>query len=219
MLRLLFEKRGDSVWISHLDLMRIFQRAFRRGNLMLKHSQGFTPRAIVSIALPLSVGMESGCELLDFELEGEVPSCDQIAVRLNQTLPAGIRVISVWEAQRKVKELTHLKADLVLEYDNGIPAEIVAALETMLSQETLTVVKHSRKGDTETDVRPLLKEYSISCSDDNTVVITVLVCAQNPSLNPQLLADAMETYCPQVRPDFSYVVRREVYDTEGEIFR
>ena len=67
--RLLFEKTGDSVWISHLDLMRIFQRAFRRAGLLLKHSQGLTPRAIVSIALPLSVGMESRCELLDFELE------------------------------------------------------------------------------------------------------------------------------------------------------
>ena len=67
--RMLFEKTGDSVWISHLDLMRVFQRAFRRAGLLLKHSQGFTPRAIVSIALPLSVGMESQCELLDFELE------------------------------------------------------------------------------------------------------------------------------------------------------
>ena len=67
--RMLFEKTGSSVWISHLDLMRVFQRAFRRAGLLLKHSQGFTPRAIVSIALPLSVGMESQCELLDFELE------------------------------------------------------------------------------------------------------------------------------------------------------
>ncbi len=67
--RLLFEKTGDAVYISHLDLMRIFQRAFRRADILIWHSQGFSPRAYVSIALPLSVGVESRCEILDFEVE------------------------------------------------------------------------------------------------------------------------------------------------------
>ena len=66
--RLLFEKTGNAVWISHLDLMRLFQRAFKRAGLPLTHTQGYNPRPSVSIALPLSVGVESGCELLDFEL-------------------------------------------------------------------------------------------------------------------------------------------------------
>ncbi len=41
--RLLFEKTGNAVWISHLDLMRVFQRAFRRGGILIRHSQGFPP--------------------------------------------------------------------------------------------------------------------------------------------------------------------------------
>ncbi|MFR0733423.1 MAG: DUF2344 domain-containing protein [Oscillospiraceae bacterium] len=41
--RLLFAKTGNAVWISHLDLMRVFQRAFRRGGILIRHSQGFTP--------------------------------------------------------------------------------------------------------------------------------------------------------------------------------
>ena len=68
--RLLFEKTGSSVWISHLDLMRLFQRAFKRADLPLKHTQGFNPRPSVAIALPLSVGVDSVCELLDFDLDG-----------------------------------------------------------------------------------------------------------------------------------------------------
>ena len=77
--RLLFAKTGNAVWISHLDLMRVFQRAFRRGGILIRHSQGFTPRAHVSIALPLPVGQESVCELLDFDLaQGVViPPCPQ----------------------------------------------------------------------------------------------------------------------------------------------
>ena len=68
MLRALFQKSGNAVYISHLDLMRLFQRAFKRAGLPLTHTQGFNPRPSVSIALPLSLGVESQCELLDFEL-------------------------------------------------------------------------------------------------------------------------------------------------------
>ena len=70
--RALFEKTGNAVWMSHLDLMRLFQRAFKRADLHLKHTQGFNPRPFVSIALPMSVGVESVCELLDFDLEGQI---------------------------------------------------------------------------------------------------------------------------------------------------
>ena len=72
MARLLFEKVDNAIWMSHLDLMRVFQRAFQRAGLPLKHTQGFNPRPSVSIALPMSVGVESVCELLDFDLETEL---------------------------------------------------------------------------------------------------------------------------------------------------
>ena len=67
--RALFDKTGNARYISHLDLKRVFQRAFKRSGLPLTHTQGFNPRPSVSIALPLSLGVESRCELLDFELE------------------------------------------------------------------------------------------------------------------------------------------------------
>ena len=72
--RALFEKTGSAVYISHLDLMRVFQRAFKRAGLPLTHTQGFSPRPSVSIALPMSVGVASRCELLDFDLDGELIS-------------------------------------------------------------------------------------------------------------------------------------------------
>ena len=101
--RLLFEKTGNAVWISHLDLMRVFQRAFKRAGLPLTHTQGFNPRPSVSIALPLSVGIESHCELLDFDLYGEKIANDEILSRLNEALVAGVRVLSVYDDGRKIK--------------------------------------------------------------------------------------------------------------------
>ena len=64
--RLTFSKEGRAVWISHLDLLRTFQRAFIRAGLVVRHSQGFHPHPVMSFVLPLSVGQSSACELLDF---------------------------------------------------------------------------------------------------------------------------------------------------------
>ena len=109
MLRLLFEKKGRSVWISHLDLMRLFQRAFKRAGLPLTHTQGFNPRPSVSIALPLSVGVESQCELLDFELETCDMSTSEIRDKLNEGLVAGVRVLDVYKDGRKIRDLCYLQ--------------------------------------------------------------------------------------------------------------
>ena len=92
--RLLFEKTGDAVYLSHLDLMRIFQRAFRRADILIWHSQGYSPRAYVSIALPLSVGTESGCEILDFSVEDGAADLARLPELLNRTMPKGVRVLS-----------------------------------------------------------------------------------------------------------------------------
>lgn len=216
MRRLVFEKKADSVWISHLDLMRIFQRAFRRAGVMLKHSQGFTPRAIVSIALPLSVGTQSECELLEFETEEDVPlTCEM----LNEKLPEGIRVLDIAESSRKIRELAYLRAELTLDYDNGITEEQTAQIEQLFQRQQLTVEKHGKKGTVETDLIPMLKQCSIVRASENAVKLEVLVCAQNPSLNPQLLVQALEAYLPELAPDDYDILRKEVYDAKMEIFR
>ena len=126
--RLLFEKKGNAVWISHLDLMRLFQRAFKRAGLPLKHSQGYSPRPYVSVILPLSVGVESVCELLDFDLEGESVSNDQITERLNYALTEGVRVLDVYEEGAKIKQLALLDCAVTLEYDRGVPEGAVEAI-------------------------------------------------------------------------------------------
>lgn len=119
--RLLFEKTGDAVYISHLDLMRIFQRAFKRADIMIWHSQGFSPRAYVSIALPLPVGSESCCEILDFEIQDGSVDLEKLPALLNRTMPAGIRVLRAYESAVKIKHLTRLQAEITLEYDAGVP--------------------------------------------------------------------------------------------------
>lgn len=92
-LRLVFEK-GDPVrFISHLDTMRTFARAFRRAGVPLSFSQGFNPHPKMSFALPLAVGATSSNDVLDIETEAPVEP-QQIVVDVNGSLPAGFRVVS-----------------------------------------------------------------------------------------------------------------------------
>ena len=217
--RLLFSKTGDAVYLSHLDLMRVFQRAFKRAGILIWHSQGFSPRAYVSIALPLPVGMESRCEILDFEIEDGSVELSQLPERLNAVLPAGIRVLRAYESERKIKALTKLSADVTLEYDRGVPAGAQKALSALFSRESLVIVKRSKKGDKEVDIKPLIYALSIAAASEAELRIETVLSAQNPGLNPQLLLTAIETYLPAYRPDFSKAGRLEVLDDEENPFR
>lgn len=217
--RLLFEKTGNAIWISHLDLMRLFQRAFKRAGLPLTHTQGFNPRPSVSIALPLSVGVESRCELLDFDLDGESVSCDEICRRLNEVLVEGVKVHSVYDNGAKIKDLALLDCCVDLEYDNGIPEAAEEKITALFSREMLTVEKKSKNGVTEQDIIPMIRSLSVDAVDGNTLCIYARVCCQNPTLNPAQFTAAIERYLPECKPDFSKCRRIEVYHSEEKVFR
>ena len=219
MRRLLFCKSGNAIYISHLDLMRLFQRAFKRAGLNLKHTQGFSPRAMVSIALPLSLGNESQCEILDYELVGQDIPHDEVRERLNAALPAGVRVLEAYESDRKVKHLTHLDVMICLEYDAGIKDGCVEALEALFGRESLIVTKRGKNGPTDQDIIPMMSDLKIERMNDQMLAVYVRVCAQNPSLNPQQLVTAIENELDEYKPDFAHIHRLEVIADDGTIFR
>ena len=213
MRRMLFEKNGTAVWMSHLDTMRMMQRAFRRAGVMLHHSQGFTPHAYVSMLLPLSVGTESICEIMEYELDNDLTITPQ---EMNAVLPEGVRVLRVYESTRKGKELAFLRANVKMQYDHGAPA--TENFVKLLEQPQLFVEKRTKRGVEDVDIRPLVKE-AVFRRRDREILIDCLVTAQNPSLNPMLLASALERHFPEHKPDHVTCCRIEIYDAQGEVFR
>lgn len=219
--RLLFEKKGNAVWISHLDLMRLFQRTFKRAGLPLTHTQGFNPRPSVSIALPLSVGVESSCELLDFELDGEQVSNQVILEKLNRYLVDGIKVLDVYdESARKIKHLSLLDCVVTFEYDKGVPAHCVETLQELFGREEVLVEKKTKSnGIQQQNIIPMIKRVNITKTDDHTVELNALICCQNPTLNPMQMVLAVGLYAPDCKPDFAKCARLEIYDNDENIFR
>lgn len=217
--RALFEKTGKAVYISHLDLMRLFQRSFMRAGLSLTHTKGYNPRPSVSIALPLSLGVQSHCELLDFELEGESVSCQEIKDRLNRTLTEGVRILEVYENGAKLKQLAYLSCKITMEYDTGVPAGAAEQICGLFSLPEVIVEKKGKNGMTEQNIAPMIQEIRIDQPASQALCFNALICCQNPTLNPALLVTAVAKYLPELTPDFTSICRMDIYNTNKEIFR
>lgn len=219
MSRMLFEKTGNAVWISHLDLMRLFQRAFRRAGLPLTHSQGFNPRPSVSIALPLSVGVESMCELLDFQLDGMEIPCEEIKNRLNENLIVGITVRDVYDDGRKLRELVYLHSIVTLEYDNNVPVDAAKSIAGLFSRSELIVPKKTKNGIQDQDLIPMIDTITVSQIGEKEIALDVIGFCQNPTLNPMQLAAAVKLHLPDIAPDFAKCRRIETLDGQKNVFR
>ena len=217
--RLLFEKTGSSVWMSHLDLMRLFQRAFKRADLPLKHTQGYNPRPSVSIALPLSVGVESVCELLDFDLDGMHVPCEEITQRLNSALVSGLKVHKTYEDGRKLRDLALLDCTVTLEYDRGVPDGAKAAIKQLFARETVVVPKKTKNGMQDQDIIPMVRKLDVIQADANVLLLNARICCQNPILNPAQMVTAIHLNLPEFAPDFTKCKRLEIMDGQEEIFR
>lgn len=217
-LRLIFVKEQQASYISHLDVMRTFQRVFPRAGLSIKHSNGFHPHPILSIVLPLPVGQSSECEILDFE-SVEESAGEGVAEALNTGMPAGLRVLDCYAASRPVREMALLRARLEMEYDSGVSEDACERIRALFTQEEVYVEKRTKhKGMTELNIAPLIHSLTLE-EEPGMIVADAIVAAQDPGLNPALIGAAVARHLPDIAPDFVRVRRKEVYDREMNIFR
>lgn len=176
--RLRFAKHGKVRFISHRDVARAFERAFRIERLPLAFTQGFAPRPKVSFGLALSVGHESDAEYLDFELVEPVP-LDALATRLSGALPDGIDVIGVAalvdRAPALQESVTAVNYRVTVTRDAGVPdAEEVAAIVNGALARSALPVSRKRKGREVTDdLRPIVRSMTAVDVDDLGPVLDV----------------------------------------------
>ena len=217
--RIRFSKSGPACYISHLDLMRTFQRAFLRAGIPIRHTEGFNPHAYVSIPLPLSVGFSSQCEIMEFGLSEGVEKAS-VPWRLTRALPEGITVTRCYDAVRPFKELCYVNYIVTLEYDAGAPVGAENAIRSLLGRESLVVTKKSKKaksGQVQVDLIPLIHRVDYESRRD-AIVLDAVLRAQNPGLNPTLLVETIRRECPEVSPDYVSCHRKQVLDKNFQPF-
>jgi len=201
--RFRYSKTGKAKYISHLDLMATMQRGFLRGGVNLKYSEGFNPHPYLSVALPLSVGYESLCELIDVGIADEtIPDLRSIV------LPEGIELTEVYNAARKFSEIAWVKISAKLHYDRGLKDDDVEKIRQCFMKESIFITKRTKRGFKELDIAPYIKD--VDPDYDGSVLLRAKISAQNPALNISDLESALDD---ELKPDYSDMKRIDIYDS------
>ena len=159
-LRIRFSRGEEIKFISHLDIVRLWQRAFNRAGIEIAYSTGFTPHPRISLAAPLPIGVTSEAELMDIVIvKGVAPQFFVSA--LNQQLPAGLRVDKVYPISADIPSLqsqvSQAEYKVVLETVSG-PSDIQVALDNLLKLERLQWQHQRDTGPHQYDLRALIAE-------------------------------------------------------------
>lgn len=217
-------RRGEEVkFISHLDLMKVFERAIRRARLPIAYSQGFNPHPGMVFGLPLSVGVTSEAEYGDFEITDDNLSMDEFMSRLNSQLPAGLEVLAARPRQTKQNIMATISAS---EYTVvvGVGAECTEkrlkdCMSRYLSQKEIIVKKKTKSGVKDTDIRNMIFDLDFalqSCGGLNIIRLSMLVSAgSKANLKPELL---VESLFGTLETDFEIerIHRSKLYVRSGE---
>jgi len=216
--RCLYSKTGRAKFISHLDLMATFKRSFLRAGVKLAYSEGFNPHPYVSVALPLSVGCESVCELVDVEVSGK-----EFPRNINDFLPEGLSILEVYTPERKFSHIKWVKVSFSLLYDeNATPGEkkgsgentefIAASLRELFSRESLIISKKTKSGVSEIDIKPHIKCEHVQSLSDFNVEISAIISAQNPTVSHNDFLSIIGLNNKVQTPGHFLLKRIEIYD-------
>lgn len=188
-LRAVFEKKDRARYISHLDLNRCMLRTFRRSKLPIWYTEGFNPHPYFSFALALSLGFESSCEILDFNLNEEIPF-EQVKKQLNEVMPEGMRILTVSPQKKKITEIAKAEYKITLAADN--PEELISAVESLMSQNEILIEKKTKKGIKTVDLKPSIELLSLKIKENNVVIRMRLPAGTQTNFNPTLFLDALK---------------------------
>lgn len=168
-LRIKFTKTGPMRYISHLDMMRYFQKALRRAQIDVAMSEGFSPHMLMSFALPLSLGMISVGEYFDLDVNAALPSKEMMAALNNQT-GEYVRVLSVVEIPQDKANKCMAQVEAadysVRVYDmDGMPIDTASEemqnlIKGFLSQEKIPFQKITKKKESFLNIRPLIFSFT-----------------------------------------------------------
>ena len=153
-----FTKEGEARFLSHHDLMRLFERALRRAELPMRMTQGFNPHPRFAILSALPLGVEAADEPLEVEFDPPVPAA-VASEKLGAQLPEGIRLVGGQELQEGVRA----RVDSVA-YEAQLPPGAAidpARVERLLASQSVVIDRTTPSGHRPMDIRPAIREMAV----------------------------------------------------------
>lgn len=188
--RIRFAKKGALVYIGHLDVMRYFQKLFRRASIPVKYSEGFSPHQILSFSHPLPLGMESDGEYADVELTESVPSNDALKRLIAESVPE-IEIMSFKALPEKCENaMASVKAArYLIEFKDGsLFEDISLAVDNFLKKKEIIITKVTKKSEKEENIRPLIYELRPLGKAKLTLLVS---SGSTDNLKPEVVINAL----------------------------
>ena len=217
-IRIKFRKTGIMKFIGHLDVMRYFQKAIRRADVEICYSGGFSPHQIMSFAAPLGVGITSNGEYVDIEVHSTGTTAEMLE-RLNAVMAEGFEI-----AEYKLLPDTAANAmssvaaaDYTLTFRPGYEPEEESAeewfkkLTAFFDQPQVMVLKKTKKGEKEMDLKPLIYDLGVIAGNDaaQSQLFMKISTGSASNIKPELLLDAYYEAQGKERSPFAFMVQRE----------
>jgi radical SAM-linked protein len=217
-LRAVYSKTKDAMYLSHLDIMGVFEKTFRRANIPLEYSKGFNPRPEIVFAHPLSVGIESTGEIFEAILVDELP-ISYLVRELNKVLPNSITILSAEYVDMNEKNIMSrvYASTYTIEicYKNemlmGINKKQIEdlkmwyklKLQEYLEQEYLLVVKKSSERMERVDIKPMIISYDFLINGKLEITVNT---GSKSNLKPDYIMTGFSEYISQ---EVEYNIKRE----------
>lgn len=215
--RFKFSKHGVLKYIGHLDLMRYFQKAFRRTDIEVLYSKGFSPHMIMSFAQPLGVGVESDGEYFDVEVDDN-EDISLMVDKLNAQMAEGVVILDVVKLPEKFTNAmaSVAAADYELNFykDSPLSEDLLNKYD---SADAVTFVKTTKTGEHIINVKEFV--FDICIKDSATLFIKVDASSAG-NLKPVNLVQALlnlDGKAPEAYP--FHILRKDTYmrDPEGNL--
>ncbi|MBQ3140031.1 MAG: DUF2344 domain-containing protein [Ruminococcus sp.] len=192
-LRATFKKTGRAKYISHLDLNRCMLRIFRRSKLPVWYTEGFNPHPYYSFALALSLGFESECEIMDFNITDDNMPLSVIKDRLNEVMPEGMGIVDIAPQKNKITVIAKAEYEFDLKTDDV--DGIFEAVEKLLAADEILIEKKTKKGIKTVDLKPDTEIVSLEKADALVKIAMRLPAGTKTNYNPTLFTEALKKSC------------------------
>lgn len=222
-LRIRFRKVGSMQYISHLDLQRTLGRVFIRAGLPLWFTKGFNPHPKLNFAMPLSVGTQSECELLDLRFKTDMDPAE-VMNRMNRQLTDELRVTEVYVPETKFSDIAFAAYDYEI-HTTGANAALAQRMSDLLHTAPLVMTKRTKSGEKQIDIIPQIRRADVTYdADADAIRIAAELSATTDNfLNPELVMTALCEHCGILRGDpmqeHYTIIRRRILTAEGKDFR
>lgn len=215
-MRLKFKKGEPVKYISHLDLSRVFERAFRRAQLPIAFSQGFTPHPKISFCMALPVGTTSSGEYMDVDFKENI-SKNKVINSLNSVLPKGIRILGGEELDCKIS-LSQINCAL---YRIGISVEtnkqsLHDAIQKLLNTEHIITTKVTKKRTKHIDIAPLIHDVVLDKMEVQKALLKMeLSIGEQGNVLPQTVISELQNILGR-KIEIEFIHREDMFFKNGE---